>query len=150
MSGTVNYPKVIDQLTDVIKELNVPCAEAAPAAPSEETRRADAVDLLKTLLSELENAGEAGAAAAAAAAEHGAAAQKKKVGSAPMVLVPLKFQVGSSVKMYNDFNTVYKVIWTPGGPTTNPAYMIQKYFSGRSGATTGPLIHAKQDDLKPA
>ena len=54
MSGTVNYPKVIDHLTDVIKELNVPCAEAAPAAPSAETRRVDAVDFLKALLSELE------------------------------------------------------------------------------------------------
>jgi FK506-binding protein 1 len=32
MSGTVNYPKVIDHLTDVIKELNVPCAE--PPAPA--------------------------------------------------------------------------------------------------------------------
>ena len=67
MSGTVNYPKVIYHLTDVIKELNVPCGEAAPAAPSEETRRADAVDLLKALLSELENV-DADAAAEAAAA----------------------------------------------------------------------------------
>jgi hypothetical protein len=78
MSGTVDYPKVIDHLTDVIKELNVgfaPCGEAAPAAPSEETRRADAVGLLKALLSTLENAGEAGAAAAA---EHGASADRSK------------------------------------------------------------------------
>ena len=78
MSGTVNYPKVIDHLTDVIKELNVgfaPCGEAAPAAPSEETRRADAVGLLKALLSELENAGEAGAVAAA---EHGASADQHR------------------------------------------------------------------------
>ncbi len=52
----------------------MPCAEEAPAELSEETRRADAVGLLKALLSTLENAGEAGAAAAAA--EHGAAAQK--------------------------------------------------------------------------
>ncbi len=76
MSGTVNYGKVIDRLTDVIKELNVgfaPCGEAAPAAPSEETRRADAVGLLKALLHLLE---EGGAGAAAAAAVHGSAAQK--------------------------------------------------------------------------
>jgi hypothetical protein len=71
MSGTVNYPKVIDQLTDVIKELNVPCGEAAP---SEETRRADAVGLLKALLSELEQ-GPAGAAAA----ENGASATGKNI-----------------------------------------------------------------------
>jgi hypothetical protein len=77
MSGTVNYPKVIDQLTDVIKELNVgfaPCGAAAPAAPSEEQRRADAVGLLKALLHVLEQGGAAGAGAAAA--EHGASAQK--------------------------------------------------------------------------
>jgi hypothetical protein len=69
MSGTVNYPKVIDQLADVIKELNVPCGAAAP---SEETRRADAVGLLKALLSTLEQ----GPAAAAAAAEHDATDDK--------------------------------------------------------------------------
>ncbi len=77
MSGTVNYPKVIDQLTDVIKELNVgfaPCGEAAPAAPSAETRRADAVGLLKALLSTLEQ-GPA-TAAGAAAAEHDASADR--------------------------------------------------------------------------
>ncbi len=76
MSGTVNYPKVIDQLTDVIKELNVgfaPCGEAAPAAPSEETRRADAVGLLKALLSTLE---QGGAGATDAAAEHSASGDK--------------------------------------------------------------------------
>ena len=81
MSGTVNYPKVIDQLTDVIKELNVgfaPCGEAAPAAPSEETRQRDAVDLLKALLSGLEQGSASGAAAAAAAAaEHDASADKR-------------------------------------------------------------------------
>ncbi len=74
MSGTVNYVKVIDHLTDVIKELNVgfaPCGEAAPAAPSEETRRADAVGLLKALLSTLEQG-----PAAAAAAEHDATDDK--------------------------------------------------------------------------
>jgi hypothetical protein len=71
MSGTVNYPKVIDQLTDVIKELNVGFAPCGAAAPSEETRRADAVGLLKTLLSELEQGG-----AGAAAAEHSAGGQK--------------------------------------------------------------------------
>ena len=77
MSGTVNYPKVIDHLTDVIKELNVPCGEAAPAAPSQEERQRDAVGLLKALLSTLEQAGDAGAAAAA---EHSASADKKKRG----------------------------------------------------------------------
>ncbi len=83
MSGTVNYPKVIDQLTDVIKELNVgfaPCAEAAPAAPSEETRRADAVGLLKALLNVLEQ-GDAAGAGAAAAAEHGATDDKNTYAS---------------------------------------------------------------------
>ncbi len=75
MSGTVNYRKVVDQLTDVIKELNVPCGAAAPAAPSEETRRADAVGLVKALLHVLEQGGDA-AGAASAAAEHGASAQK--------------------------------------------------------------------------
>ena len=74
MSGTVNYPTVVNDLTDVIKELNVPCGEAAPAAPSEETRRADAVGLLKALLSELEQ-GPAGAAAA----ENGASATGKNI-----------------------------------------------------------------------
>ncbi len=69
MSGTVNYPKVVNDLTDVIKELNVGFAPCGAAAPSEETRRADAVGLLKALLSALEQ-GPAGAAAA----EHGASA----------------------------------------------------------------------------
>jgi hypothetical protein len=71
---SVNYGKVIDHLTDVIKELNVgfaPCGAAAPAAPSEETRRADAVGLLKALLHVLEQESPA-----AAAAEHGSASQK--------------------------------------------------------------------------
>ncbi len=71
---TVNYPKVIDHLTDVIKELNVgfaPCGTAAPAAPSEEQRRADAVGLLKALLGTLEQGPAAGAAA-----EHGGSAQQ--------------------------------------------------------------------------
>jgi hypothetical protein len=79
MSGTVNYPKVIDHLTDVIKELNVPCAEAAPAAPSQEERQRDAADLVKALLSELEHGSASGgsaAAAGAAAAEHNATADK--------------------------------------------------------------------------
>ncbi len=79
MSGTVNYPKVIDQLTDVIKELNVGFAPCGAAAPSEETRRADAVGLLKALLSTLEQ-GPAAAAAAAAAAEHDATADKATEG----------------------------------------------------------------------
>jgi hypothetical protein len=43
---------------------------AAPAAPSEETRRADAVGVVKALLSALEQASPA-----AAAAEHGSASQ---------------------------------------------------------------------------
>ncbi len=69
---SVNYRKVVNDLTDVIKELNVgfaPCGEAAPAAPSAETRRADAVGLLKALLSELEQGG--------AAAEHAATSDGK-------------------------------------------------------------------------
>jgi hypothetical protein len=85
MSGTVDYPKVIDHLTDVIKELNVPCGAAAPAAPSEETRRADAVDLLRELLSTLEQ----GPSGAAAAAEHGAGAQKHAVGINPSLAAVL-------------------------------------------------------------
>jgi hypothetical protein len=71
MSGTVNYPKVIDHLTDVIKELNVPCAEPpAPATAAE--RHADAVDLLRGLLNKLESHD-----ADAAAAEHSATADEK-------------------------------------------------------------------------
>ena len=72
MSGTVNYPKVIDHLTDVINELNVPCGaavEPAPAEPSAAERQADAAALLRGLLHELESHG---ADAHAAAAEHGA------------------------------------------------------------------------------
>ncbi len=74
---SVNYRKVVNDLTDVIKELNVgfaPCGEAAPAAPSEEQRRADAVGLLKALLSTLEQGG-----AGAAAAEHGASGSEKAI-----------------------------------------------------------------------
>jgi hypothetical protein len=77
MSGTVNYPKVIDQLTDVIKELNVGFAPCGAAAPSEETRRADAVGLLKALLSTLEHGSASGGAGAAAAAAENAAASDK-------------------------------------------------------------------------
>ncbi len=70
MSGTVNYPKVIDHLTDVIKELNVPCAEPpAPAEPNAAERQADAAALLRVLLNELESHD---ADAHAAAAEHSA------------------------------------------------------------------------------
>jgi hypothetical protein len=77
MSGTVNYPKVIDHLTDVIKELNVPCAEPpAPATAAE--RHADAVDLLRGLLNKLES--HDADAHAAAAAEHGATDQGFKSG----------------------------------------------------------------------
>jgi hypothetical protein len=75
---SVNYRKVVNDLTDVIKELNVgfaPCAEAAPAAPSQEERQRDAVGLVKALLSGLEQGGDPpSGAAAAAAAEHGAGA----------------------------------------------------------------------------
>ncbi len=74
MSGTVNYPKVVDHLTDVIKELNVPCAEPhAPATAAE--RHADAVDLLRGLLNKLESHD---ADAHAAAAEHSATADESK------------------------------------------------------------------------
>ncbi len=68
MSGTVDYQLVICRLTDVIKELNVGFAPCADAAPSEDERRADAVGVLKALLSTLEQ----GPTGAAAAAEHGA------------------------------------------------------------------------------
>jgi hypothetical protein len=69
MSGTVNYPKVIDHLTDVIKELNVPCAEPPPAEATAAERQADAAALLRSLLNTLESHD---ADARAAAAEHGA------------------------------------------------------------------------------
>jgi hypothetical protein len=71
MSGTVNYRKVIEQLTDVIKEMNVGFAPCGAAAPSEEQRRADAVGLLKALLGTLESG-----ASDAAAAEHSASADQ--------------------------------------------------------------------------
>ena len=78
MSGTVNYPKVIDHLTDVIKELNVPCGAAVepPAAePSAAERQADAAALLRVLLNKLEPHGAD--ARAAAAAEHSATADER-------------------------------------------------------------------------
>jgi hypothetical protein len=64
--------------TDVIKELNVPCGEAAPAAPAErsrsqEERQRDAVGVAKTPLRTLE---QGGSRAGAAAAEHAASSQK--------------------------------------------------------------------------
>ncbi len=75
MSGTVNYPKVIDHLTDVINELNVPCGaavEPAPAEPSAAERQADAAALLRGLLNKLESHdGDA------AAAEHSATADER-------------------------------------------------------------------------
>jgi septal ring factor EnvC (AmiA/AmiB activator) len=74
MSGTVNYPKVIDHLTDVIKELNVPCAEPPAAEPSAAERQADAAALLRDLLDKLESHGAD--ARAAAAAEHSATADQ--------------------------------------------------------------------------
>ena len=72
MSGTVNYPKVIDHLTDVIKELNVPCAEPPAAEPSAAERQADTAALLRGLLNTLESHDADARAAGAAAAEHGA------------------------------------------------------------------------------
>ncbi len=81
MSGTVNYPKVIDHLTDVIKELNVPCAEPPAAEPSAAERQADAAALLRELLNELESHGAD--ARAAAAAEHSATADKKNPAAKP-------------------------------------------------------------------
>jgi hypothetical protein len=70
MSG-VDYPKVVDLLTDTIKELNQPCvAPAVPAERTAEERKKDAADVLRALLHELEGSG------AAAAAEHGASADK--------------------------------------------------------------------------
>jgi hypothetical protein len=86
---SVDYRKVIGDLTDVIKELNVgfaPCgAAAAPeraAAPasrrgSAEQRRADAVDFLKALVGELEQ-GAPPEGADAAVAEHGSASAGNK------------------------------------------------------------------------
>ncbi len=84
---SVNYRKVVSDLTDVIKELNVPCGaapSAAAAAPasrrgSAETRRADAVDFLKALVGELEQGTPPeGADAAGAVAEHGSASAGNK------------------------------------------------------------------------
>jgi hypothetical protein len=75
MSGTVDYPKVVDHLTDVIKELNRPCA--TPKDPKEsakraaEERRRDAAKLLRALLRALE---QKPAASGAAAAERSAGA----------------------------------------------------------------------------
>ena len=63
--------KVIDHLTDVIKELNVPCAEPPVAEPSAAERQADAAALLRGLLNELESHD-----ADAHAAEHSATADK--------------------------------------------------------------------------
>jgi hypothetical protein len=83
----------------VIKELNVgfaPCGEAAPAAPSEETRRADAVGLVKALLGTLEQ-GPAGAAAAAA--EHGAGADARPE-SGQVVPDKVLYKIGQAV-IYN-------------------------------------------------
>ena len=86
MSGTVDYVKVVDHLTDVIKELNQPCVEApaAPAVPAERTaeeRKQDAAIVLRELLHALEQAGDAGAAAAA---ENGASSEGRKDGYAQM------------------------------------------------------------------
>jgi hypothetical protein len=131
MSGTVNYPKVIDQLTDVIKELNVPCGEAAPAAPSEETRRADAVGLLKALLSTLEQ-GPAGAAAA----EHGASADKfsfylqfadSKWWSEP------KFAKGQTVKTTTDLGFItYLITGVSSDRGRHQYYLSPKNGLGKS------------------
>ena len=74
---TVDYVKVIDHLTDVIKELNYGAAAApVPAERSPEDRHSDAVDLLKALLSTLE---QGTSAAGAADAEHGAVAQQRRL-----------------------------------------------------------------------
>jgi hypothetical protein len=80
MSATVDYVKVVDRLTDAIKELNQPCEVAVPI--SEEERRADlrseTAGLLRLLLSALEQPAGAGALAPAAAAEHSASADTNK------------------------------------------------------------------------
>ena len=68
----MNYPKVIDHLTDAIKELNVPCAEPPAAEPTAAERQADAAALLRGLLYKLESHG-----ADARAAEHSATADRK-------------------------------------------------------------------------
>jgi hypothetical protein len=68
MSG-VDYPKVVDLLTDTIKELNQPCVAPGPAVPAERTaeeRKRDAADVLRALLHEPEGGSAAEAAGAAA------------------------------------------------------------------------------------
>ena len=129
MSGTVDYVKVVDHLTDVIKELNQPCV-AAPAATAERTaeeRKQDAADVLRELLHELEGGG-----AGAATAEHGGA-QLGWFRSPPPPAAPLPpFVVGQRVT-YIDVNSYYyNKLFTvkqvdPKGPGT---YVITQGFGG--------------------
>jgi hypothetical protein len=149
MSGTVNYPKVIDHLTDVITELNVPCAEppAVPAEPSQEERQRDAVGLLKELLSTLEQGSPAAGAAAAGAAEHGASSQKGALATAilshkkqplNLLTIPDKsrevpvFSVNNIVKCIDtdpslaDFlGRTYKVVKIAPNSTWGPVYELE-------------------------
>jgi hypothetical protein len=81
MSAPVDYVRVVDRLTDAIKELNQPRpgeATARASAERPEARRkdlrADTAGLLKLLLSALE---QPGALAPAAAAEHSASADRR-------------------------------------------------------------------------
>jgi hypothetical protein len=69
MSATVDYAKVVDRLTDAIKELNQPCAGETAVPISEEERRADLRADTADLLEQ---------PAFAASAEHGASADTSK------------------------------------------------------------------------
>ncbi len=81
MSGAVDYPKVVDHLTDVIKELNQPCA--APAGST-----------------------AAAGAANAAAAEHGANAggRDRRPAAVKVTVVPAGPE---KVQKFNAGDTVY-------------------------------------------
>jgi hypothetical protein len=144
MSGTVNYPKVIGQLTDVIKELNVPCGEAVLAEQSRslsaETRQRDAVDVLKALLSTLEQGGAgvvgdagAGAAAGGAAAEHSAsAAENTAKAKAPRQATQMAqkqtlpiYKVGDTVAFINSDSTPYIVTYAPTGLGVGHVYNLR-------------------------
>ncbi len=139
---SVNYRKVVNDLTDVIKELNVPCGAAEPAerSLSEEARRADAVDLLKTLLSTLEQGGAgvvgdagAGAAAGGAAAEHSAsAAENTARAKAPRQATQMAqkqtlpiYKVGDTVAFINGDGTPYKVTYAPTGLGVSHVYNLR-------------------------
>jgi hypothetical protein len=96
MSVAVDYPKVVDHLTDVIKELNQPCA--APAGST-----------------------AAAGAASAAAAEHGANAgvpPKRRPAAAVKVVVPAGPE---KVRKFNAGDTVY---FKPSSPYWGFQYVV--------------------------